>query len=169
MDYQKAINKANQQISEKMKREIFERLSVSPIDEIRKCDGRVSAYDAIISAVDEARRCHIYEKMEEASGLRKFYEEVYPQFQENLKMLAEYQAIGTPEECREAVEKQKAKVPYYEGDGYADGELIYDTWICPNCGKTFEVDYDDYDYCPECGQHIDWGKEGNNEEINRED
>ena len=55
-----------------------------------------------------------------------------------------------------AIEKQIPKTPNYEGDGYWDGELVYDTWICPNCGKDYEVDYDDYKYCPECGQAIDW-------------
>lgn len=59
-----------------------------------------------------------------------------------------------------AVEKQIQKKPYYEGDGYDDkGELIYDTWICPQCGTKFEVDYDDYKHCPECGQKIDWSEE----------
>ena len=54
----------------------------------------------------------------------------------------------------EALEKQVPKEPNYEGDGYSDGELVYDTWICPNCGKYYEVDYDDYKCCPECGQAI---------------
>lgn len=59
----------------------------------------------------------------------------------------------------EAREKQIAKKPYYEGDGYADGQLVYDTWICPCCDKRYEVDYDNYTYCPNCGQKIDlnWG------------
>lgn len=56
----------------------------------------------------------------------------------------------------EALEKQTPKTPDYEGDGYWDGELVYDTWKCPNCGKDYEVDYDNYKYCPECGQAIDW-------------
>lgn len=73
--------------------------------------------------------------------------------------LAEYESIGTPEECRAAVEKQTAKKPDYEGDGYSDGHLVYDIWICPCCGKHYEVDYDDYDFCPECGQCIDWSEE----------
>lgn len=73
-----------------------------------------------------------------------------------LKMLSEYREIGTVEECQEAVEKQKPKKPDYEGDGYADGHLVYDTWICPNCGKNYEVDYDDYKFCPNCGQAILW-------------
>lgn len=80
-------------------------------------------------------------------------------FEEAIKALEEvqqYRAIGTPEECRAAVEKQTAKRPDYEGDGYADGHLVYDTWICPCCGKHYEVDYDEYDFCPDCGQKLDW-------------
>lgn len=79
-----------------------------------------------------------------------------------LKMIEElrqYRAIGTPEECRAAMEKQTAKKPDYEGDGYADGHLVYDTWICPCCGKHYEVDYDNYNYCPDCGQKLDWSDE----------
>lgn len=56
-----------------------------------------------------------------------------------------------------ALEKQIPKKPTLEGDGYAlGGGLVYDTWICPNCEKDYEVDYQDYDYCPNCGQCIDW-------------
>ena len=74
---------------------------------------------------------------------------------EALKEIKQYREIGTVEECRKAVEKQKPKTPNYEGDGYEDGYMVYDTWICPNCGEHYEVDYDDYDYCPKCGQAID--------------
>lgn len=72
-----------------------------------------------------------------------------------LEEVQKYRQIGTVEECREAVEKQKSKSPTLEGDGYdGDGEMIYDTWICPSCGEDYEVDYDDYDFCPNCGQRI---------------
>ena len=40
-----------------------------------------------------------------------------------------------------------------------DGNLVYDTWICPCCEKHYEVDYEEYDYCPFCGQRIDWSEE----------
>lgn len=59
---------------------------------------------------------------------------------------------------QELVDKETPKKPDYEGDGYSDGELVYDTWICPNCGKSYEVDYEEYERCPHCGQMIDWGK-----------
>lgn len=63
------------------------------------------------------------------------------------------------EMAKVALEKQIPKSPDYEGDGYSNGELVYDTWVCPCCGQTYEVDYDDYEYCPYCGQHIDWSDE----------
>lgn len=61
-------------------------------------------------------------------------------------------------------EKAMPKKPDYEGDGYDNkGDMVYDTWICPNCNERYEVDYDDYDYCPKCGQALDWSDEdGNN-------
>lgn len=59
-------------------------------------------------------------------------------------------------ECFEAlIKKQIPKVPCYSGDGYYNGEMVIDTWECPCCGKQYEVDYEDYKYCPNCGQHID--------------
>ena len=60
----------------------------------------------------------------------------------------------------QALEKQIPKKPTYEGDGYApDGTFVFDEWICPCCETRYEVDYDDYDYCPNCGQKIDWSDE----------
>ena len=61
---------------------------------------------------------------------------------------------------KNALEKQAAKKLDYEGDAVdEDGDIIYDTWICPRCHKRFELDYDDYRYCPECGQKIDWNSD----------
>lgn len=68
----------------------------------------------------------------------------------------QYRAIGTVEECREAREKQKPKIPDIWGDGYDnEGNMIYDMYDCPKCGKSYEVEYHDYKYCPECGQAFD--------------
>lgn len=84
--------------------------------------------------------------------------------QEAIKLLREAQKILFNDAetydaifaARIALRKQIPKKPDYEGDGYDEnGNLIYDTWICPNCGKHYEVDYDDYNCCPECGQAID--------------
>lgn len=53
--------------------------------------------------------------------------------------------------------KEIAMEVYYEADGYSEGELVYDNAVCPNCGRRFEVDYEEhYKYCPTCGQRLDW-------------
>ncbi len=56
----------------------------------------------------------------------------------------------------EALKKDIAVKPDLEGDGYADGYMVYDTWICPTCGRDYEMDYQEYERCPHCGQLIDW-------------
>lgn len=64
------------------------------------------------------------------------------------------------EQMHELKERDTAKKPTYEGDGYApDGTFVWDEWLCPNCGARYEVDYDEYDHCPNCGQRIDLRKE----------
>ncbi len=54
-----------------------------------------------------------------------------------------------------ANDKEMPTKPELISDGDYDGEPVYDMWKCPNCGKLYEIDYDVYDYCPNCGQHID--------------
>ena len=36
-----------------------------------------------------------------------------------------------------------------------DGKWSYK---CPCCGSRYEIDYDEYDFCPNCGQAIDWSE-----------
>lgn len=56
-----------------------------------------------------------------------------------------------------AVGKQIPRKPDIWGDGVDDdGDLIYDSWACPCCHEEYELGYDDYEYCPNCGQAIDW-------------
>ena len=67
-----------------------------------------------------------------------------------LKMLSEYIEIGTVEECREAMGKQK---------GMQVNEIHVDEYFCPACGSEnnngdFGVPGDHY--CPICGQAIYW-------------
>ena len=74
-----------------------------------------------------------------------------------LEEIQQYREIGSVEECREARERQKPKIPDVWGDGCDnEGNMIYDMYDCPNCGKSYEVDYHDYKFCPKCGQAIDW-------------
>lgn len=59
-----------------------------------------------------------------------------------------------------ALKKQVPEKPHYDGDSYApDGTFVWDEWLCPNCNSRYEVDYDNYAYCPNCGQKLDWSEE----------
>lgn len=91
-------------------------------------------------AIEKLKNMRLFMQIEDENNDCKFTEDDYK---------ANEMAI-------QALEKQIAKKPTFEGDGYApDGTLVYDTWICPCCDKRYEVDYDDYDYCPNCGQKLD--------------
>ncbi|MCU6725754.1 Uncharacterised protein [uncultured Clostridium sp.] len=63
----------------------------------------------------------------------------------------------TEQKAMEALAKQTPKKPTLEGDGYApDGSLVLDEWLCPRCKFRYELDYEEHNYCPNCGQAIDW-------------
>ena len=63
-----------------------------------------------------------------------------------LKEVQQYRAIGTPEECRAAVEKQTAK-------------KISSAW-CPSCKKYLTTQHLKEKYhCVYCGQKLDWSDE----------
>lgn len=65
-----------------------------------------------------------------------------------LEEVQQYRAIGTPEECRAAVEKQTAK----KVEIWADGSEH-----CPCCDKNNS--YLGFKVCIECGQLLDWNEE----------
>lgn len=75
-----------------------------------------------------------------------------------------YREIGTVEECREAVERQKAKKPTIGADFMVrrddNGEPIwqhhYIDYICHECGLGIA---EEYICCPYCGTYIDWSEE----------
>lgn len=93
------------------------------------------------------------------------------------EMLGEYQAIGTLEECREAVERQKAvparKTTIFEGKNAEKLILMglpnYETYKCPKCGRIaaerafdrslYPDGFIKKNYCENCGQKIDWSVE----------
>ena len=85
-----------------------------------------------------------------------------------IDLCAEYVAIGTVEECREAVEKQKPKKPkdslkinpVIDGNGaYVDADMtVY--LLCPNCGELVGIEDNCDRFCHECGQAIDENLEG---------
>lgn len=116
------------------------------------------AMDTAVNALEEIQQYRAIGTVEEIESINFSSNQLrlvnlVEEYKENIK---EYEAIGTVEECREARERQKPKKANIWGDGYDDsGNMIYDMYNCPNCGKSYEVDYHDYKFCPECGQAID--------------
>ena len=62
-----------------------------------------------------------------------------------MQELQKYNQLGTLEEVREAVEKQKRKKPCASNRCY----------VCPRCGLVTSLRIK-HNYCDACGQHIDW-------------
>lgn len=57
----------------------------------------------------------------------------------------------------DALEKQIPKKLYYVSDGDADGYPVWD-YFCPACESELDgCSY--YDFCPYCGQALDWSDE----------
>ena len=126
-----------------------------------------NAYTMAINALEEVPKYRELGTPEECKAAMELYKEVHKR-KFTLEAVEEYMKFE--DECvrknftfkslLEAREKQTPKKPDLEGDGYGDdGVLIYDTWICPCCGKRYEIDYEEYDYCLNCGQAIDWSEE----------
>lgn len=141
------------------------------LDGLGKQDAEEVAFgfDRAINALEENQQYRGLCKPEEIEHLKSLVRIIrhHGTIGMALEACAKYEEIGTPEECREAMEKQQAKKPTYDGDEYApDGSFIWDEWLCPCCGSRFEVDYDNYYYCPDCGQKLDWSEEENDGEIN---
>lgn len=66
-----------------------------------------------------------------------------------LEEVQQYRAIGTPEECRKAMEKQIPTKPFCDS---LDGLNYFP--ICPNCHQG--LDEDERESFCECGQRLDW-------------
>lgn len=60
----------------------------------------------------------------------------------------------------DAMRRQLPVKPTIYGDGCDDnGGIIFDSYDCPSCNVSYELDYDKYDCCPNCGQALDWSGE----------
>ena len=73
----------------------------------------------------------------------EYWQELMEMSMNALEEVQQYRQIGTPEECRAAVEKQTAKKP-----------IVHQ---CPACGNA--VMLSDGKCCSNCGQKLDWSDE----------
>lgn len=62
-----------------------------------------------------------------------------------LEEIQQYRAIGTVEECRAAMEKQKPKKPVM------DGYCCFESYECPTCHHDIS---NEQKYCDKCGQKL---------------
>lgn len=101
-------------------------------------------------AIDELRELHdqgfSLERLKDIDFRKSVVEHInYDAYMSMMDELEEYREIGTLEEVREAVEKQKKKKPCASNRCY----------VCPHCGLITSLKIK-HNYCDACGQHIDW-------------
>lgn len=96
-------------------------------------------------------KCDIVQKVEDLNS-------AYDTAINALEEVQQYRAIGTPEECKAAREKQMPKRPKEYEDKY---------YGCPTCGNVLLHKWEKYPdklmdksngllYCLGCGQKLDW-------------
>ena len=76
------------------------------------------------------------------------------------EVLKEFSAIGTVEECREAMEKQKPKKPvpinYKEYENkIVNADFLEGLYLCPNCKTAIRSG----SHCDRCGQKLNRSEE----------
>ena len=81
-------------------------------------------------------------------NIPKYYE-VMELAVKDMKEIKKYREIGTPEECRAAVEKQMAKRIIHEPNAGRERD-----WRCPNCDSYINPYAK---YCIGCGQKLKGG------------
>lgn len=95
----------------------------------------------------DADRINFY-KATVARGMHSF---------ENVEIVEKFQIDRMPTIDPESLRPRGT----WEGtaDGYANGELIYDTWTCSECGYTVDTDDPDdlTEFCPNCGTKMEGG------------
>lgn len=117
--------------------------------------GVYEAFDTAISAMQELQEYKEYGTPNGYKSALEAYDKCYYEKEIIDTELYKYQQIGTLEEVRESVEKQKAKKPLVGGN---TDKLTGDIRICPCCCGIVGIDDMRADYCADCGQHIDWSE-----------
>ena len=133
------------------------------LEEVKELDDTLYAYnaaymEALRVALFVLKEIQNYRKLgtlEELARAKKYIDlaKRHGTIGEMIDECAEYEEIGTVEECREAVEKQKPKKP-------CDIEYDYSYFVCPNCGEGIYVseDFESHKFCLNCGQAIQWNE-----------
>ena len=129
--------------------------AIEILEEVKELDDTMYAYNpAYMNAMDMAIEALKEIQLYKDNKLCLVPEDVYSR---QCSELDAYKEIGTVEECREAVEKQKAKKPRLNYKPKFFGRATY---TCPRCGncclEEFANERQNNRYCWDCGQAIQW-------------
>lgn len=140
------------QIAIKALEEIQQYRAIGTVEELKESKEQYDIINCAAKSIQLSGLCDF----ENAKG--KIISEIKRNYEYSLK---DYESIGTPDECRAAAEKQKAKKPKeYEDKFYG----------CPVCGNVLLHKWEKYPtklidkknglpYCLGCGQKLDWSDE----------
>ena len=128
--------------------------AIEILEEVKELDDTMYAYNpAYMNALDMAIEAFKEIQLYKDNKLCLVPEDVYSR---QCSELDAYKEIGTVEECREAVEKQKPKKPHRNYKKFSG------LWC--KCGWYLgQKQCLDIKYCPNCGQAIDENLEGTEE------
>lgn len=127
--------------------------------EIKKIfDGQLGLMDILKEYIEDIKKTHNGEKPRKIIALSN----------EDADKWESYKKIGTVEECRNAVEKQKSKKVFIIAASKIVCKGSYVFYKCPVCREQicsgfYYPPLDTYlgekQYCENCGQAIDWSEE----------
>lgn len=150
--------------------------AIEILEEVKELDDTLYAYNAAymealevaLFALKEIQNYRKLGTLEELARAKKYIDlaKKHGTIGEMIDECAEYESIGTVEECREAVEKQKAK------KCVIDSCPDHTHYKCPSCGKIHLSRYKHGcpslgripRFCEYCGQAIDENLEGMEDE-----
>ena len=126
-------------------------------------------YEALNMAIDSLRIDRLYllinERSEEDCISRQAVLEAFNLSEKTHKYGGDHSGYDTMMlyEIQDVIEDLPSVQPKpmqveLEGDGYANGKLVYDYGKCPKCGWQFEYGEKDWEepYCCHCGQKLHW-------------
>ena len=131
--------------------------AIEILEEVKELDDTMYAYNpAYMNALDMAIEAIEEIQLYKDNKLCLVPEDVYSR---QCSELDAYKEIGTVEECREAVEKQKAeKIEYETNAVFNNGFGHYRMGKCPICDSRYNSN-DEINYCSKCGKKLDWSEE----------
>ena len=116
-----------------------------------------------LKEIQQFREIGTVEELKQLKEILPYLKSCRQSLDDVVRKCNEYEKIGTVEECREAVEKQKPKAPkdslkikpvIDENGAYVDADVaVY--LLCPNCREMVGIEDNCDRFCHECGQAID--------------